>query len=35
MKQNKEVKMQCEKKSTNSDEERMRTRRHVKKSEIK
>ena len=35
MKQNKEVKMQCEKKSTSSDEEEMRTLRQVKKSEIK
>ena len=35
MKQNKEVKMQREKKSISSDEEAMRTRRQVKKCEIK
>ena len=35
LKQNKEVKMQREKKSICSDEEEMRTRRQVKKCEIK
>ena len=35
LKQNKEVQMQCEKKSTSRDEEGMRTRRQVKKSDIK
>ena len=35
LKQNKEVKMQREKKSISSDEEEMRTRRQVKKCEIK
>ena len=35
LKQNKEVKMQREKKSISSDEEEMRTRRQVKKSEIR
>ena len=35
LKQNKEVKMQREKKSISSDEEEMRTRRQVKNSEIK